>query len=150
MVAMEEKKTTAASKAAFRSGDTVRIHMKVKEGDSERIQVFEGVVISRRGRGASETFTVRKISFGVGVERTFHLASPHVDRIELVRPGKVRRARLYYLRGLTGKSARIDEREAGAAAPAEKPEPKPVSARAESVEKPEPPKKHAGAPAVAQ
>ncbi|HEX4046274.1 MAG TPA: 50S ribosomal protein L19, partial [Elusimicrobiota bacterium] len=124
MVAMEEKKT-AASNTTFRPGDTVRIHMKVKEGDSERIQIFEGVVISRRGRGASETFTVRKISFGVGVERTFHMSSPHVDRIELVRSGKVRRARLYYLRGLTGKAARVDEREsgeAGAAPAAAKPE----------------------------
>ncbi len=147
MVAMEEKKTTAA-KAAFRSGDTVKIHIKVKEGDSERIQIFEGVVISRRGRGAGETFTVRKISFGVGVERTFHMASPHVDRIELVRSGKVRRARLYYLRGLTGKAARVDEREAGAAAPSE--QPRPVPARAESPAKPESPKKNVGAPAVAQ
>src|SRR5580658_10283221 len=116
MAALEEKKTVAANNTTFRPGDTVKIHMKVKEGDSERIQVFEGVVISRRGRGNGETFTVRKISFGVGVERTFHMTSPHVDRIELVRSGKVRRARLYYLRGLTGKSARVDEREVAAPA----------------------------------
>src|SRR5256885_9357283 len=112
MAAMEEKKkATVPNNTTFRPGDTVRIHMKVREGDSERIQIFEGVVISRRGRGNGETFTVRKISFGVGVERTFHMTSPHVERIELVRSGKVRRARLYYLRGLTGKSARVDERE---------------------------------------
>ncbi len=113
MVAMEEKKTTKVP--LFRPGDTVKVHMKVKEGDSERIQVFEGVVISRRGRGQSETFTVRKVSFGVGVERTFPVSTPHVEKIELVRAGKVRRARLYYLRDLTGKAARVEERETGAA-----------------------------------
>ena len=152
MAALEEKKkTTAAHSTTFRPGDTVKIHMKVKEGDSERIQVFEGVVISRRGRGNSETFTVRKISFGVGVERTFHMTSPHVDKIELVRSGKVRRARLYYLRGLTGKSARVDEREA-AVVPAKseaKAEAKPA-AKAEKSAKPEAPKKGEGAPAVAK
>ena len=110
MVSMEEKKSRAPE---FRPGDTVKVHMKVKEGDSERVQIFEGTVISRRGRGASETYTVRKISFGVGVERTFPVVTPHVEKIELVRAGKARRARLYYLRGLTGKSARLDEREAG-------------------------------------
>lgn len=147
MVAMEEKK-----KETFRPGDTVKVHMKVKEGDSERIQVFEGTVISRRGRGLSETFTVRKISFGVGVERTFHMTSPHVDKIELVRSGKVRRARLYYLRGLTGKSARVDEREAGAAGvqPAAKTEAKAPAPKAEKAAKPEAPKKGEGAPAVAK
>ena len=156
MAALEEKKktSTAAHSTTFRPGDTVKIHMKVKEGDSERIQVFEGVVISRRGRGNGETFTVRKISFGVGVERTFHMTSPHVDKIELVRSGKVRRARLYYLRGLTGKSARVDERETGPAgvAPAEKPEAKAAAkpAKAEKSAKPETPKKGEGAPAVAK
>ena len=155
MAALEEKKktSTAAHNTTFRPGDTVKIHMKVKEGDSERIQVFEGVVISRRGRGNGETFTVRKISFGVGVERTFHMSSPHVDKIELVRSGKVRRARLYYLRGLTGKSARVEERETGAA-PAEKPEAKaeakPAHAKTEKSAKPETPKKGEGAPAVAK
>jgi large subunit ribosomal protein L19 len=133
--------------------------MKVKEGDSERVQVFEGVVISRRGRGASETFTVRKISFGVGVERTFPIKTPHVEKVELVRTGKVRRARLYYLRGLTGRSARLDERGAGeaAAAPAAKPEAKPEpkaevkpAPKAEKAAKPETPKKGEGAPAVAK
>ena len=155
MAALEEKKkSTVENCTTFRPGDTVKIHMRVKEGDSERIQIFEGVVISRRGRGNSETFTVRKISFGVGVERTFHLASPHVDKIELVRSGKVRRARLYYLRGLTGKSARVDERETGPAgvAPAAKPEAKAAAkpAKAEKSAKPEAPKKGEGAPAVAK
>ena len=95
----------------FRPGDTVKVHIKVVEGDSERIQVFEGTVISRRGRGDSESFTVRKMSFGVGVERTFPLSSPHIDRIELVKTGRVRRARLYYLRNLTGRAARLNEQE---------------------------------------
>jgi len=109
MAAMEEKKSSKVPE--FRPGDTVKVHMKVKEGESERVQVFEGAVIVRRGRGASENFTVRKISFGVGVERTFLITSPHIDKIELVREGKVRRARLYYLRDLTGRSARIEDRE---------------------------------------
>lgn len=93
----------------FRAGDTVRVHVKVKEGQRERIQVFEGVVIQRRGGGVSETFTVRKISYGVGVERTFPLHSPRIDKIEVVRRGKVRRAKLFYLRKLRGKAARIKE-----------------------------------------
>ncbi|MCL6598532.1 50S ribosomal protein L19 [Alicyclobacillus macrosporangiidus] len=93
----------------FRPGDTVRVHVKVREGQRERIQVFEGVVIRRRGGGISETYTVRKISYGVGVERTFPLHSPKVEKIEVVRRGKVRRAKLYYLRGLSGKAARIKE-----------------------------------------
>ncbi|OUM96385.1 MAG: 50S ribosomal protein L19 [Thermobacillus sp. ZCTH02-B1] len=94
----------------FRPGDTLRVHVKVIEGSRERIQVFEGVVIKRRGSGISETFTVRKISYGVGVERTFPLHSPRIDKIEVVRRGKVRRAKLYYLRDLRGKAARIKER----------------------------------------
>ncbi|SMO46285.1 50S ribosomal protein L19 [Melghirimyces algeriensis] len=93
----------------FRAGDTVRVHVKVVEGQRERIQVFEGVVIKRRGGGISETFTVRKISYNVGVERTFPLHSPRIDKIEVVRRGKVRRAKLYYLRKLRGKAARIKE-----------------------------------------
>ncbi|AEJ43236.1 ribosomal protein L19 [Alicyclobacillus acidocaldarius subsp. acidocaldarius Tc-4-1] len=93
----------------FRPGDTVRVHVKVREGGRERIQVFEGVVIRRRGSGISETYTVRKVSYGVGVERTFPLHSPKVDKIEVVRRGKVRRAKLHYLRGLSGKAARIEE-----------------------------------------
>ncbi|RIV29399.1 50S ribosomal protein L19 [Alicyclobacillaceae bacterium I2511] len=93
----------------FRPGDTVRVHVKVREGQRERIQVFEGIVIRRRGGGISETYTVRKISYGVGVERTFPVHSPKIDKIEVMRKGKVRRAKLYYLRGLSGKAARIKE-----------------------------------------
>lgn len=95
---------------AFQAGDTVRVHVRVVEGDKERIQVFQGVVIARRGGGTRETFTVRKISGGIGVERIFPLHSPIVDKIEVVRRGKVRRAKLYYLRGRRGKKARIEER----------------------------------------
>ncbi|MCR6096020.1 50S ribosomal protein L19 [Salipaludibacillus agaradhaerens] len=94
----------------FRPGDTLRVHVKVVEGTRERIQVFEGVVIKRRGTGISETFTVRKVSYGVGVERTFPVHSPRIDKIEVTRKGKVRRAKLYYLRALRGKAARIKER----------------------------------------
>ncbi|MCK0470731.1 50S ribosomal protein L19 [Halalkalibacter sp. APA_J-10(15)] len=93
----------------FRAGDTLTVHVKVVEGTRERIQLFEGVVIKRRGTGISETFTVRKISYGVGVERTFPLHSPKIDKIEVKRRGKVRRAKLYYLRSLRGKAARIKE-----------------------------------------
>ncbi|HET7522278.1 MAG TPA: 50S ribosomal protein L19 [Bacillales bacterium] len=93
----------------FRAGDTVRVHVKVVEGSRERIQVFEGVVIKRRGGGISETFTVRKISYGIGVERTFPVHSPRIEKIEVTRRGKVRRAKLYYLRNLRGKAARIKE-----------------------------------------
>lgn len=94
---------------AFRPGDTLVIHVKVVEGTRERIQLFEGVVIKRRGTGVSETFTARKISYGVGVERTFPLHSPKIAKIEVKRRGKVRRAKLYYLRNLRGKAARIKE-----------------------------------------
>ncbi|MFC4184621.1 50S ribosomal protein L19 [Saccharococcus thermophilus] len=93
----------------FRPGDTVRVHVKVIEGNRERIQVFEGVVIKRRGAGISETFTVRKVSYGVGVERTFPVHTPKIAKLEVVRRGKVRRAKLYYLRQLRGKAARIKE-----------------------------------------
>ena len=89
----------------FRSGDTLRVHVRIVEGSRERIQVFEGVVIKRRGGGISETFTVRKISSGVGVERTFPLHTPKIEKIEVKRRGKVRRAKLYYLRSLRGKAA---------------------------------------------
>lgn len=94
---------------AFRPGDTLRVHVSIVEGNRERIQVFEGVVIKRRGGGISETFTVRKISYGVGVERTFPLHTPKIAKIEVMRRGKVRRAKLYYLRNLRGKAARIKE-----------------------------------------
>jgi large subunit ribosomal protein L19 len=94
----------------FRAGDTVRVYAKVVEGSRERIQLFEGVVIRRRGSGISATYTVRKISSGVGVERTFPLHSPRVSKIEVIRHGRVRRAKLYYLRSLRGKAARIPEK----------------------------------------
>ena len=94
---------------AFRPGDTIRVHVKIKEGDKERIQVFEGAVIRRRRAGSHSTFTVRKMSFGQGVERIFPLHSPMIDKVELVKSAHVRRAKLYYLRGLRGKAARIRE-----------------------------------------
>ncbi len=94
---------------AFRPGDTVKVHVKVVEGSRSRIQVFQGVVIARSGASVSETFTVRKISFGVGVERTFPVHTPTIDRIEVVTRGDVRRAKLYYLRNLHGKAAKIKE-----------------------------------------
>ena len=94
---------------AFRSGSTVRVHVKIQEGDKSRIQVFEGVVIERVGGGISESFTVRKLSNGVGVERKFPINSPIIDHIEVVRHGKVRRNKLHYLRGRSGKSARLKE-----------------------------------------
>ncbi|HLI38739.1 MAG TPA: 50S ribosomal protein L19 [Streptosporangiaceae bacterium] len=94
----------------FRPGDTLKVHVRVTEGNRSRIQVFQGVVIRRQGGGVRETFTVRKISYGVGVERTFPVHSPSIDKIETVTRGKVRRAKLYYLRGLRGKAARIKER----------------------------------------
>jgi large subunit ribosomal protein L19 len=94
----------------FRPGDTVKVHVKIKEGNRERIQIFEGLVIKRRGSGISETFTVRKISSGVGVERTFPVHTPNIDKIEVVRKGKVRRAKLNYIRTLSAKAARIKER----------------------------------------
>lgn len=94
----------------FQPGDTIKVHSKIIEGDKQRIQVFEGVVIGRKGGGSRETFTVRKISYGVGVERIFPLHSPRIAKIEVVRKGLVRRAKLYYLRELKGKAARIKER----------------------------------------
>ncbi|HLS35091.1 MAG TPA: 50S ribosomal protein L19 [Bacillota bacterium] len=94
----------------FRAGDEVKVHVKVVEGSRERIQVFEGVVIKRQNGGISETFTVRKVSYGVGVERTFPLHSPRIDKIEVSRRGSVRRAKLYYLQSLRGRAARIRER----------------------------------------
>jgi large subunit ribosomal protein L19 len=96
----------------FAPGDSVRVHVKVREGEKERIQVFAGVVIARKGGGVRETFTVRKISSGIGVERIFPLHSPVIDRIDVDRRGAVRRAKLYYLRGRKGKAARIEEKRA--------------------------------------
>ena len=93
----------------FAAGDTVRVHVRIREGEKERVQIFEGVVLRRRGSGIGATFTVRKISYGVGVERIFPLHAPIIDRIEVVTRGKVRQGRIYYLRGLRGRAARIKE-----------------------------------------
>lgn len=93
----------------FNVGDTVKVHVKVKEGNRERVQVYEGVVLKRQGGGLTETFTVRRISYGIGVERTFPVHSPKLDKIEVVRRGKIRRAKLNYLRGRVGKAAKIKE-----------------------------------------
>ncbi|MGD9909127.1 MAG: 50S ribosomal protein L19 [Candidatus Izemoplasmatales bacterium] len=95
---------------SFRPGDTVKVSVKIKEGNRERIQAFEGLCIKKQGGGVSETFTVRKISYGIGVERTFPVHSPAIDKIEVVRFGKVRRAHLGYIRGLSAKASRIKER----------------------------------------
>lgn len=116
-----EKVTRAQLRApvpGFRPGDSVRVHVKIREGDKTRVQPFEGVVIARRGRAVQETFTVRKVSFGIGVERIFPLHSPIIESIEVLRSGRVRRAKLYYLRGKKGKKAtRIKEAFAETAAP---------------------------------
>ena len=94
----------------FRAGDTVKVHVKIKEGEKERIQIFQGVVISKKKGTTNATFTVRKVSYGVGVERVFQIHSPIIDKIEVVTKGRVRRAKIYYLRNLRGKAARIKER----------------------------------------
>jgi len=108
-IAQLEKSYFRSDLPNFSSGDTVRVHYRIKEGDKERIQVFQGTVIGRRGSGTGASFTVRKISSGIGVERVFPLHSPNIAQIEKIRIGKVRRNKLYYLRELTGKSARIKE-----------------------------------------
>lgn len=105
-----EKEQLKKDVPQFAPGDTVRVHAKIVEGTRERIQVFEGVVIGRQGTGVREMFTVRRISYGVGVERMFPVHSPRVDKIQVIRRGAVRRAKLYYLRKLTGKAARIKEK----------------------------------------
>lgn len=106
-----QRSLTKKSLSRFEIGDTVRVHVKVIEGEKERIQVYEGVVIARKGTLNTEMFTVRKVSYGVGVERIFPVHSPIVTRIEVVRQGKVRRAKLYYLRGKKGKFAKVEDRE---------------------------------------
>ena len=95
---------------SFRAGDSVKVYVKIVEGDTHRIQVFEGLVIKRQGSGISESFTVRKVSYGIGVERTFPIHTPSIDHIEVLRHGKVRRARLFYIRDLSAKASRIKER----------------------------------------
>ena len=104
------KETLAKESANVQIGDTIRVHVKVKEGSRERIQVFEGIVIAKKHGGIEETITVRRISYGVGVEKVFPVHSPSIDHIEVVRSGKVRRAKLYYLRGRVGKAAKIKEK----------------------------------------
>ena len=113
-----QKQWMRAKVPPFRPGDTVRVNVRVKEGDKERLQAFEGVCIARRGSGVSETFTVRKVSNGVGVERIFPVHSPMLADIAVVRRGRVRRAKLYYLRHLTGKATRIKEKRTRVAVPA--------------------------------
>jgi large subunit ribosomal protein L19 len=110
LIALVQSTTLRTDFPDFAAGDTVNVHVKISEGNKERIQQYQGVVLQRRGSGATETVTVRKISNGVGVERIFPLHSPSIDKIELVKQGKVRRARIFYLRGLAGKAARIQER----------------------------------------
>jgi len=109
-IAEIEQAQTRSDIPDFRPGDTLKVHVRVTEGNRSRIQVFQGVVIRRQGGGARETFTVRKVSYGVGVERTFPVHSPSIDKIELVTRGRVRRAKLYYLRERRGRAARIKER----------------------------------------
>jgi large subunit ribosomal protein L19 len=110
MIKEVEKQYLKKEIPSFTPGDSVKVHVKVVEGARERTQVFEGVVIGRKGSGLKETFTVRRVTYGIGVERIFPIHSPVVDRIEVVKRGRVRRAKLYYLRKLTGKAARIRER----------------------------------------
>ena len=104
-----EKEQLRSDLASFNIGDTVRVMVKVKEGEKERIQAYEGVVIAKKGSSIRETFTVRRVSFGIGVERTFPLHSPRIDKIIVTRKGKVRRAKIYYIRDLSGKAAKVKE-----------------------------------------
>ena len=110
---IEQEQINSEIKSDFRPGDTVKVHVRITEGDKQRIQIFQGVVIRRSKSGSRETFTVRKMSFGTGVERVFPLHSPNVEKIEVIHSGKVRRAKLYYLRDLTGKKARLKDRDVG-------------------------------------
>lgn len=110
MIETIEKEQMRVDVPQFKAGDTVKVHVRIKEGEKERIQVFQGVVIRKRKGGTGSTFTVRKVSYGIGVERIFPTHSPIIDKIELVSRGKVRRGRLYYLRNLRGKAARIKEK----------------------------------------
>ncbi|GAB4031022.1 MAG: hypothetical protein Fur0012_07790 [Elusimicrobiota bacterium] len=120
----------SAKEFKYRPGDTVKVHTKVVEGDTERIQVFDGLVIAVKGSGVARTFTVRKISYGVGVERVFPVNSPRIDKIELVKSGKVRRAKLNYIRELSGKASRLQEKDE--IAQQEQPEVKPQPAAADT------------------
>ena len=130
LVDLVESKYFKSNIPEFRPGDLVKVYFKIIEGDSERVQAFEGTVLRKKGAGLGKTITVRKISFGIGVERIFLLNSPRIEKIEVLKKGKVRRSRLYYLRGLSGKSARIEEAVDKVAAPtgpvAEKPAAEPA------------------------
>lgn len=106
-----ESKNERTDLPAFRPGDTIRVHVRIREGDKERLQAFEGLVIAKNNAGVSQTVTVRKVSFGQGVERIFPVHGPVIDHIDVVRSGRVRRAKLYYIRGLRGKAARLKERD---------------------------------------
>lgn len=110
LIRLVEQEQLRTDLPEFGPGDTVRVHVKVVEGNRERVQAFEGVVLKRQGGGISETFTVRRVTYGVGVERTFPVHSPRLEKIEVVRKGNVRRAKLYYLRNVQGKAARIKEK----------------------------------------
>lgn len=109
LVQTTEDKVLKNDLTPFTVGDTVKVHVRIKEGDKERVQIFQGEVIGKKGRGMSETFTVRKVSFGIGVERIFPRQSPWIKKLEVVRSGRVRRAKLYYLRSLKGKAAKLRE-----------------------------------------
>ncbi|HNQ80563.1 MAG: 50S ribosomal protein L19 [Acidobacteriota bacterium] len=109
LVQVTEDKVMKKDLPPFAIGDTVKVHVLIKEGEKERVQIFQGDVIAKKGRGMSETFTVRKVSFGIGVERIFPRQSPWIKKVEVVRSGRVRRAKLYYLRGLKGKAAKLRE-----------------------------------------
>ena len=111
LVSAVEGKYLKEKKVDFKPGDTVKVHVRIKEGDKERIQIFEGAVIQKRGKGVSQTFTVRKLSSGVGVERVFPMHSPFLANIEVIKEGKVKRAKLFYLRKMRGKAAKIEEME---------------------------------------
>jgi large subunit ribosomal protein L19 len=126
-VSVIEASQLKRDRTGFAPGDTVRVHVRVIEGEKERIQVFEGVVIRKRGEGARASFTVRRVSYGVGVERTFPLHSPRIERIQVMKSGHVRRSKLYYLRERTGKGARLREKRLGPASPAA-PSPSPAQA----------------------
>ena len=109
-IAVVEASALKRDRGAFAPGDSVRVHVKVIEGEKERVQIFEGIIIRKRGEGARATFTVRRVSYGVGVERTFPLHSPRVERVQVVKSAHVRRSKLYYLRARTGKAARLREK----------------------------------------
>ncbi|MBI3813367.1 MAG: 50S ribosomal protein L19 [Nitrospinae bacterium] len=110
IIGMLEKEQLKKDIPKFRVGDTVKVHTKIVEGEKERIQVVEGIVISKKGSGTRETFTIRKVSYGIGVERKFPLHSPSIEKIQVVKTGHVRRAKLYYLRGKKGKAAKVEEK----------------------------------------